>query len=85
MVQLNLSVPPPHTMNALLLFHLIQKISAYSSHCPETSESQCSLEEYDIDVSFVVALCPYPGLKSYGLAISGVFPSSGTRETSEVI
>lgn len=56
MVQLNLSTPFPRAMNAFLLVHFIQRFSTYSSHCPGTSESRCSLEEYDIDVSFAVAL-----------------------------
>lgn len=51
----NPSTPSPHAMNALLLVHFIQKLSAYSSHCLGTSESRCSLEEYDIDVSFAIA------------------------------
>jgi hypothetical protein len=57
MVQpLTLSTSSLHAMNALLLVHFIQRFSAYSSHCPATSESQCSLEEYDIDVSLAMAL-----------------------------
>lgn len=55
-LQLNLPTPFPHAMNALLLVHFIQRISAYSSYCPGTGESRCSLEEYDIDVSSAAVL-----------------------------
>ena len=60
MVPLNLSALFPCTMNSFLLTHFIQRISAYSSRCPGTSESGCNLDEYDIDVSFAPPLQPYP-------------------------
>jgi len=49
-------------MNALLLVHFIQKISSYSTHFAGTSQSQCCLEEYDIDVSCAALQSPHPYL-----------------------
>jgi hypothetical protein len=74
-------------MNAPLLVHFIQKISSYYGRCPGTSESRCSLEEYDIDVSFDrgVAGCLPLTLRVARLGIPSVLPPGRARKASKIV